>query len=103
LIEIAIARDARKGICLSLSSLLQPRGQGITFFPIHIDAENRLPVHMVNKASFITSSPHHVFLNFFSSPLFLSHVLICNWIAARSSAPAISTIKSNPSLIACSK
>jgi hypothetical protein len=30
-----------------------------------------------------------------SPPLFISHVLFSHWIAARSSAPPISTIKSN--------
>jgi hypothetical protein len=58
-------------------------------------AENPFPIHTVTKPSSVISSPHHVSKKNFSSPLFLEHVLISHWIAARSSAPAISTIKSN--------
>jgi hypothetical protein len=43
---------------------------------------------MVMKTSFVTSSHHNVPLKTYSSPLFLNHMLITNWIAARSSTPA---------------
>jgi hypothetical protein len=56
---------------------------------------------MVSKTSFFTSSPHHRSLNIFSSPLFLNHMLFTYWIAAHSSAPPLSTIKSNLPPTAC--
>jgi hypothetical protein len=42
---------------------------------------------MVTNISFIISLPHTVPLKTFSSPLFLNHTLIFNWIAASSFTP----------------
>jgi hypothetical protein len=67
----------------------------------HIDAKNPFPIHMVTETSSVTSSLHHMLFTIFLSPLFLSHVLVCYWIAARSSSPPISTIKFSSLPTAC--
>jgi hypothetical protein len=57
-------------------------------------AANPFLSNMVTRTSFVTSFQ-------IPSPPFLNHVLISNWIAARSTAPPISTIKSISLLTAC--